>query len=710
MTTNNITNNNSFGAGPPGPPFQIQNSTEGESTTSQVAKRKLEELQETNTDLAQQNPEGRKHRKIETRTSSDNNSFGAVPPGQYVQVQNSTEGESTTNRGAKRKLDEFQETNTDLAQQSIEGIKHQKIELMGPPTPCGIFPNEIYINIFSFLDFKTLSSLRCFSSVFCDNVHKTLEHGLRVMDPMVLNFIGKASETWKNFTMTVEYKNFNLNPIQTKFYSFYSLQPISPEFIYSEQIALYEWDDLYEVACVFLTRARYLTDLDLSTMFEEDDDKGFKANHSDFRDIMKTVSSSLERLDLSHNCLEVPTVLATLKTHDCAIKILSLECTFLQNEKSPTENKEFSTVNLNDLPRTLKSLNLDSLRNMNQSPSFQLTGDFPTSLTKLGLADNILSENSLLSLPSSLTYLNLSTMRTNNRQTPFFKGSNFSRIKEFSFDSLVTLHLSNNQLTEVKEIMSKLSSSLEHLNLSNNYLEVPAVLATLKSHGFALKTLFLHYTLLPSEELPTVDLNDLPTTLRSLKLDSLCKIEDQIPLFQLNGDFPTSLTELSLAGNILSENRLPSLPSSLTYLNLSAMKINNWGTPFFEESDLSRIKEFPFGSLVALNLSDNQLTDKSLQVIIHNPDSPLKVINLMSNRIAFEEIDLDTRFPRTLTRLNLKYNHIRRLDGLIALLLRQQQPISLKEIIITDNPLPLGDDVREQLKKNFTLLNGLLKW
>jgi hypothetical protein len=646
-----------------------------------------------------------------TNNVTNNNPYGAVPQGQSFQVQNYTEGESTTNRVAKRKLEEFETTNTDLAQQNLEGIKHRKIE---PRTLSEIFPYELWTYIFSFLDFKDFPSLRLASKELRDLAHETLKCGLEIMTYETLFYIEEVSKRWN---LTIQLEPFNLNPINTKFYkvsddpnsSAFSLPPI-----YND------WEQEQKIHCYFLKRADSLTALDLSEMFDQEEDKeSVDANRTDLRRLMENVSSSLKRLDLSNNYFEIPAVLSILKTHDCALKTLFLNNTLLP---SPTENKEFSTVALNDFPRTLQSLNLESLKKIdNQTPSFQLTGDFPTALTKLSLADNILSENNLPALPSSLTYLNLRAMRINDRETPFFMESDFSRIKEFSFGSLVTLNLSNNRLTELKEIMSKLSSSLEHLDLSYNYLEIPAVLATLKTHGCVLKTLNLHGTLSQNEKTPTVDLNDLPRTLKSLTLQSLnldsLKIITQIPSFQLTGDFPTSLTNLSLSGNILPENSLPSLPSALEHLDFSAMRKQNIKgkvIAFFEDGNLSAIGNFPFKSLRTLNLNNNALTDKALGVIfMQNPNSPLEEIDLSSNLIALKWIDSATfRFPFCLKHLKLDNNLIRRLDLfnylLIDYLLAAKTPISLKEISIKKNPLR-DSGIREHLT-NLPKVKKLFKW
>jgi hypothetical protein len=466
---------------------------------------------------------------------TNNNSFGAGPPGQPFQVQNSTEGESTTNRVVKRKLEEFQETNTDLAQQNPEGIKHQKIETR---TLSEILPNELWTLLLSFLDFKDLPSLRLSSKEFHHLAHATLKCGLKTMDSHVMHYIGKASEMWN---LSIKLDPMNLTPIHTKIFKM--LRDLPPEKFFCGGQSNDDWERMLSMMHEFLDRAPSLEFLDLYNVWHRVEDE---------------------------NNIELP-------------------------------------------------------------------------------------------------------------------------------------------LLDLEGIMSGVSPTFEHLDLSHNYLEIPAVLATLKTHGFALKTLFLNDTLLQNKksltenkELPTVDLNDLPRTLHSLKLESLKKIDNQIPLFQLTGDFPTSLTKLSLAdNNILPENSLPSLPTSLTYLNCSWMRANNNDAPFFKESDLSRIKEFPFGSLVTLNLSNNQLTDKSLEVIIHNPDSPLKKIDLSGNHIMFKEIDLETRFPRTLTLLNLGRNRIRRLDRLIALVfyqkLTKKMPISINRIVLEGNPLK--ERAYEDIKK-----------
>jgi hypothetical protein len=424
-----------------------------------------------------------------TNNITNNNPYGAVPPGQYVQVQNSTEGESTTSQVAKRKFEDFQAQNSDLAQQNPEEIKHQKIE----PTPTDIFPYELWMYLFSFADFKTLSSLRGVSKEFRVIVHKTLEYGLRVMNPMVLTYIRRASKTWMNFTITVkinrkephltDQKEFNLNPIRTELFR-YSVPAIDLKFCADDQLRLLDWYEVYRLTCVFLKRAPNLTALDLSKSWKDDKNKDeFDINHSDLRRMISNVSS-LERLDLSDNFLEVSAVLETLKTHGFALKTLFLECTFLQS-------KELTTIDLNDLPKTLRSLNLDSLRKMkNQIPLFQLTGDFPTSLTELSLANNIFPKSSLPALSSSLKYLNLSALRIKDEEVkdeevigPFFEERSLSIIGNLPFQSLKILTLKDNFLTDeaLQIILQNPDSPLEKIDLSMNFITLEKTIAALPS-------------------------------------------------------------------------------------------------------------------------------------------------------------------------------------------------------------------------------------
>jgi hypothetical protein len=458
---------------------------------------------------------------------TNNNSFGAGPPGQPFEVQNSTDGESTTNRVAKQKLEEIQKTNTDLAQQNPEG-KHRKIKFR---TPSEIFPHELWIYIFSFLDFKDLPPLRLASKELRDLAHETLKCGLEIMTYKVLFYIGVASKSWN---LTIQLEPFNLNPIHTKSYKVGN----GPDFKkFPRHPWVNDWVEERGLHCNFLKRAHSLTALDLSGLLDQETDKeDVESNNDDFREIMEDVSSSLEHLDLSRNYFEIPAVLATLKTHGCALKTLFLNNTLLQNKKSPTENKELPTVDLNDLPRTLQSLNLSSLKKLNEMPSFQLTGDFPTSLIKLNLADNILPENSLPSLPSSLTYLDCSFMRTktiNNKQTFFFKESALSIIKELPFGSLVTLNLSNNWLTDkfLQVIMQNPNSPLEKIDLSGNYITFTKI-----NGAFPPRLKYLN--------------------LDSNKISHLDRLYVLLLNHQVTAKTPISLKEISIKGNPLKNDFL----------------------------------------------------------------------------------------------------------------------------------------------------------
>jgi hypothetical protein len=426
---------------------------------------------------------------MSTNNVTNNNPFSAVPLGQSLQVQNSTEGESTTSQVAKRKLEEFQEMNPDLAQQNPEGKKHQKIEGL---TPTEILPYELWMYLFSFADFKTLSSLRGVSKEFRKIVHKTLEYGLRVMDPSVLNFIGKASETWQKFPLTVmvpppqngsppeefdltveDQKTFNLNPVLTEFFTF-TYQPVPITCRSEKQIAIEEWDDMLRVSCIFLERAPSLKALDLSNIWNNDkneEESVVDSHHLDFGRIISNVSPTLEYLDASHNSLEVSAVFGILKTHGLELKTLLLNNTQIQNDKNSPE------VDLNDLPKTLRSLKLDSLDDVVDKNPFQLTGNFPTSLTKLSLADNMFLEISLPALPSSLKYLNLSAMRIPDSEgvpMPFFEERTLSIIRDFPFQSLKILILKNNFLMDddLQVIMQNPDSSLEKIDLSENFINL----------------------------------------------------------------------------------------------------------------------------------------------------------------------------------------------------------------------------------------------
>lgn len=330
-----------------------------------------------------------------------------------------------------------------------------------------------------------------------------------------------------------------------------------------------------------------------------------------------SIPSSLQYLDISHNCLESITYtgLDQLQTLDISYNKLKF---------------------LAKLPESLTRFNAEH-NQLNQSAPFPLT-----SLNVLQINSNLFTEIPMFRDSA----VNLFVMRNNK----------ISRIDVFNISKVVQrIDLTDNEIEEVPPQLFD-NKKIQYLNLSFNRIkEIPPEFSSVN-----LTTLFINNN-------PISDLPELPQTLLFLCASS-CKFT-QIPesIFSV-----PRLGSIDFSHNLISE--IPILPS-VSQINLSMNSIEQ--LPEIPENvmvlDLAhnKLKTFEFtgnfNMIQDLNLSSNLLTS----LVISSPKLPvLHTLKISHNKklkfkfvyeqfpslrvldITFTKITVDLPFPSKLKELS----------------------------------------------------------